>query len=274
MTPPPGEPFWIEHKSPEGKAYYSNPITHETTWQRPANVLVRPGPPFVTPTSQAFTPTSQPSSPSTPPQLPFPQTTGGTLLVPTKVWSEHKNSEGKVYFYNKITLQSVWEKPKDFDLILPMPVAMASTGPANDASTGVPAATGAGGSEGEAQKEDGGQQQQQENGDASQQVSNSVTTDQPPPIGLPPSDGDAAAEPKNDDAIPSDTKVERMDTESVPPTITTTVSATSYIYSYTVLFIVNLIYTVQHKTLAEENFGGFGTARKLVEKILVADHTI
>ena len=266
MTPPPGEPFWIEHKSPEGKAYYSNPITHETTWQRPANVLVRPGPPFVTPTSQAFTPTSQPSSPSTPPQLPFPQTTGGTLLVPTKVWSEHKNSEGKLYFYNKITLQSVWEKPKDFDLILPMPVAMASTGPANDANTSVPAATGAGGSEGEAQKEDGGQQQQQQqdNGDASQQVSNSVTTDQPPPVGLPPSDGDAAAEPKNDDAIPSDAKVERMDTESVPPIITTTVSATSYIYSYTVLFIVNLIHILYSTKLwwiwnckkIGENFGG------------------
>ena len=233
MTPPPGEPFWIEHKSPDGKAYYSNPITHETTWQRPANVLVRPGPPFVTPTSQPFTPTSQPSSPSTPPQLPFPQTYSGALLVPTKVWSEHKNSEGKVYYYNKITLQSVWEKPKDFDLILPMPVAMASKGPANDASAGtISAATGAaavaiGSSEGDAQKDEGGQQQQQqqENGDASssQQASNSVTADLP--AGLPPSDGDVLAEAQKDAITPGDVKVESMETESVPPpTTTTTVS--------------------------------------------------
>ena len=233
MTPPPGEPFWIEHKSPDGKAYYSNPITHETTWQRPANVLVRPGPPFVTPTSQPFTPTSQPSSPSTPPQLPFPQTASGALLVPTKVWSEHKNSEGKVYYYNKITLQSVWEKPKDFDLILPMPVAMASKGPANDASASTisAAASGAaavaiGSSEGDAQKDEGGQQQQQqENGDASssQQASNSVTADLPP--GLPPSDGDALAEAQKDAITLGDVKVESMETESVPPpTTTTTVS--------------------------------------------------
>ena len=32
--------------------------------------------------------------------------------------------------------------------------------------------------------------------------------------------------------------------------------------------------TVQHKTLAGQNFGGFGTARKLAEKILAADHAI
>ena len=31
--------------------------------------------------------------------------------------------------------------------------------------------------------------------------------------------------------------------------------------------------TVQHKTLAGQNIGKFGTARKLVEKILAADHT-
>ena len=30
---------------------------------------------------------------------------------------------------------------------------------------------------------------------------------------------------------------------------------------------------IQHKPLARENDGGFGTARNLVEKILVDDHT-
>ena len=236
MTLPPGEPFWIEHKSPDGKAYYSNPITHETTWQRPTNVLVRPGPPFVTPTSQPFVPISQPSSSSTPPQLPFPQTSSGAMLVPTKVWSEHKNSEGKVYYYNKITLQSVWEKPKDFDLILPMPVAMASTGPANDASSGTTAATAtgtaavaAGSTEGDAQKDESGQQQQQqqqENGDASSSLQ-AATSDQPLPIGLPPSDGDTPTEAQIDSTTtPGDGKVESMETESVPPPTATTVSTT------------------------------------------------
>lgn len=213
MTPPPGEPFWIEHKSPDGKAYYSNPITHETTWQRPANVLVQPGPPFVAPTSQ-------PSSPSTPPQLPFPQSSGGALLVPTKVWSEHKNSEGKMYYYNKITLQSVWEKPKDFDLILPMPVTMASSGPANDASTSTPAAaTTSSGSEGDTQKDDGGQQQ--DNGDATQQTSSSATIDQAVPGVPPPSDGDMPTEPQKEETTASDAKVlENMETESAAPATT------------------------------------------------------
>ena len=220
MTPPPGEPFWIEHKSPDGKAYYSNPITHETTWQRPANVLVRPGPPFVTPTTQ-------PSSPNAPPQLPFPQTSSGALLVPTKVWSEHKNSEGKVYYYNKITLQSVWEKPKDFDLILPMPVAMASTGPANDAST--PVATTGSGVEGDTQKDASGLPQQQENSDATQQA---MTTDQVPPTG--PSDGNTLTEPQKEETTPSVANTERMETESLTPqtniATATTVSAVRSCY--------------------------------------------
>ena len=219
MTPPPGEPFWIEHKSPDGKAYYSNPITQETTWQRPANVLVRPGPPFATPTSQ-------PSSP-TPPQLPLPQASGGALLIPTKVWSEHKNSEGKVYYYNKITLQSVWEKPKDFDLILPMPVAMASSGPANDASTpGTAGATPSGSSEGDALKEGSGKLQ--ENGAATQQ-SNSLTADQPPDA------ADAPADPQMGETTPGDARVESMEAESsAPPTVAMTTTAVSM---YT-LFII------------------------------------
>ena len=33
------------------------------------------------------------------------------------------------------------------------------------------------------------------------------------------------------------------------------------------------IYTVQHQTLAGQNFGGFETAKNLLEKILAAGHT-
>ena len=42
-------------------------------------------------------------------------------LVPTRVWSEFQTPEGKPYFYNKITRGSVWEKPTDFDLVMPLP---------------------------------------------------------------------------------------------------------------------------------------------------------
>lgn len=33
---------------------------------------------------------------------------------PIQVWSQHQTPEGKLYYYNSITRQSVWEKPADF----------------------------------------------------------------------------------------------------------------------------------------------------------------
>ena len=55
------------------------------------------------------------------PRLPGLPSPGAPQLVPTRVWSEHKTQEGKIYFYNKVTKQSVWEKPKDFELVMPLP---------------------------------------------------------------------------------------------------------------------------------------------------------
>ena len=40
---------------------------------------------------------------------------------PVKVWSQHQTPEGKLYYYNSITRQSVWEKPVDF---VPDPMAL------------------------------------------------------------------------------------------------------------------------------------------------------
>lgn len=33
---------------------------------------------------------------------------------PSQVWSQHQTPEGKLYYYNSVTRQSVWEKPVDF----------------------------------------------------------------------------------------------------------------------------------------------------------------
>ena len=43
--------------------------------------------------------------------------------------------------------------------------------------------------------------------------------------------------------------------------------------SYKALTNVGFQYTIQYKTLAGQNFGGFVTVRKLVEKILPVGHT-
>ena len=40
------------------------------------------------------------------------------------VWSQHHTPEGKPYYYNNVTRQSVWEKPMDFDSSVPMPVGI------------------------------------------------------------------------------------------------------------------------------------------------------
>lgn len=62
------------------------------------------------------------------PQLPSPGL-GPPQLVPTKVWAKYHTPEGKEYFYNKITKQSVWEMPPDFELIVPLPAGIANMDP-------------------------------------------------------------------------------------------------------------------------------------------------
>ena len=54
---------------------------------------------------------------------------GAPQLVPTQVWSEHRNADGKLYYYNKVTRQSVWQKPKDFDLVMPLPAGFGMAPP-------------------------------------------------------------------------------------------------------------------------------------------------
>lgn len=40
---------------------------------------------------------------------------GRTVAAMTSVWSEHFTKEGRVYYYNRSTKQSSWEKPANFD---------------------------------------------------------------------------------------------------------------------------------------------------------------
>ncbi|XP_064382447.1 transcription elongation regulator 1-like isoform X2 [Halichondria panicea] len=117
---------WFEHKMGEGKVYYSNPKNNQTTWERPqdAQIISPPGP---GPNPNLPSPGGFPFHP--PPQLPTPPSGGPSQLVPTRVWSEYHTPEGKLYFYNKITKQSVWERPSDVDLILPLPPEFSATGP-------------------------------------------------------------------------------------------------------------------------------------------------
>ena len=66
--------------------------------------------------------------------FPLPNMPGAPQLVPTKVWSDHTTPDGKTYYYNRVTRQSVWEKPKDFELVMPLPVNFGGGPPPQGAS--------------------------------------------------------------------------------------------------------------------------------------------
>ena len=66
--------------------------------------------------------------------FPLPNMLFAPQLVPTKVWSDHTTPDGKTYYYNKVTRQSVWEKPKDFELVMPLPVNFGGGPPPQGAS--------------------------------------------------------------------------------------------------------------------------------------------
>ena len=57
---------------------------------------------------------------------PLPMVGGAPQLVPARVWSEHQMPDSRIYYYNKVTRQSVWEKPKDFELVMPLPLNLAA----------------------------------------------------------------------------------------------------------------------------------------------------
>lgn len=121
--------IWLEHKMPNGRVYYSNLVTRQTKWEKPVNAIIQPGPPALmggAPGNQGGTQPSQPLLPHPPMPIAAPT---GPPLVPARVWSEHTTEDGRTYFYNKITMTSVWERPKDFDLILPLPVSLVGNQP-------------------------------------------------------------------------------------------------------------------------------------------------
>ena len=39
-----GGELWFEHKLPDGRVYFSHPVTRKTTWDRPQNAQIKPHP--------------------------------------------------------------------------------------------------------------------------------------------------------------------------------------------------------------------------------------
>ncbi|KAM3917565.1 pre-mRNA-processing factor 40 homolog A [Leptodactylus fuscus] len=72
--------LWTEHKSPDGRTYYYNIETKQSTWEKPDDMK---------------TPAEQ--------------------MLSKCPWKEFKSDSGKPYYYNSQTKESRWAKPKELE---------------------------------------------------------------------------------------------------------------------------------------------------------------
>lgn len=70
---------WSEHKSPDGRVYYYNSITKQSSWEKP---------------DELKTPTER--------------------LLSACPWKEYTSDSGKVYYYNTATKESKWTAPQEY----------------------------------------------------------------------------------------------------------------------------------------------------------------
>uniref|UniRef100_A0A8D2LQI4 Pre-mRNA-processing factor 40 homolog A n=1 Tax=Varanus komodoensis TaxID=61221 RepID=A0A8D2LQI4_VARKO len=75
-----GKSMWSEHKSPDGRTYYYNTETKQSTWEKPDDLK---------------TPAEQ--------------------MLSKCPWKEYKSDSGKPYYYNSQTKESRWAKPKELE---------------------------------------------------------------------------------------------------------------------------------------------------------------
>ncbi|XP_072265713.1 pre-mRNA-processing factor 40 homolog B isoform X3 [Pyxicephalus adspersus] len=72
--------LWTEHKAPDGRTYYYNTETKQSTWEKPDELKSKT-----------------------------------ELLFSQCNWKEYKSDTGKSYYYNSQTKESRWTKPKDLE---------------------------------------------------------------------------------------------------------------------------------------------------------------
>ncbi|KAJ3236316.1 hypothetical protein HDU81_010905 [Chytriomyces hyalinus] len=77
------ESDWISHTKPDGKVYYYNKVTHQSTWDKPDELK--------TPLERALA-----ASP----------------------WKEYKTEDGRKYYSNSATKETVWKVPAEYQAII------------------------------------------------------------------------------------------------------------------------------------------------------------
>ncbi|NXF86302.1 PR40A factor, partial [Eubucco bourcierii] len=93
---------WTEHKSPDGRTYYYNTETKQSTWEKPDDLK---------------TPAEQ--------------------LLSKCPWKEYKSDAGKPYYYNSQTKESRWAKPKELEDLEAAEATNATTAAATETAAAV-----------------------------------------------------------------------------------------------------------------------------------------
>ncbi|KAK9857235.1 hypothetical protein WJX84_007848 [Apatococcus fuscideae] len=109
------KPDWTEHTAPDGRKYYYNAVTKQSSWTKPAAL---------------GGPAEKPAAPA------------AAAAVASTDWKEFVSPDGRKYYYNKNTKESRWTMPDEMKAAQtakasssPAPVQVVKLEPAQQAST-------------------------------------------------------------------------------------------------------------------------------------------
>eukprot|EP01060_Flectonema_neradi_P036516 TRINITY_DN7038_c0_g1_i1.p1 TRINITY_DN7038_c0_g1~~TRINITY_DN7038_c0_g1_i1.p1 ORF type:complete len:747 (+),score=162.20 TRINITY_DN7038_c0_g1_i1:165-2405(+) len=122
------EEGWSEHKTDDGKVFYHNSNTNETTWARPESMLANVDEEAAETEDKTAWKEHKTEDGKTYYHNAITNTTTwvkpASLCGPSEesdVWQEHKTAEGKIYYFNKLTGASSFTKEAPFpDVVAPM----------------------------------------------------------------------------------------------------------------------------------------------------------
>ncbi|CCD73720.1 WW domain-containing protein [Caenorhabditis elegans] len=98
-----GQELWVETETAEGKKYFYHPVNRNTIWERPQNAKIVTQPELAQLIHRATE--EEKNREERMPHGQIPQN-------PDDAWNEFNAPDGRKYYFNSITQENTWEKPK------------------------------------------------------------------------------------------------------------------------------------------------------------------